>query len=233
MEMKKYIKSDPLLFKLWYHLYRKNRGVPIKFFSNQTELYFDGYPRSGNTYLLHLISNLWPDLNVVHHFHAVAPIKISLKRNIPVFILLRDPLNAITSWYLKELSMNDRRFDETNINLSLLEKLAKDYLDYYQWVEQNEGSVTLIHFNQLILRPDLIMLAVNDLLEGQKKLSNEVLLSKVEAIRNESFGAKDKLGASLPTREKEKAKNILKDKLENKNIFEKCKKVFNGLQQKD
>lgn len=114
------IKSSPFLFFLWYHLWRKNRGVKIEYFNKQTVLYLDGYQRSGNTYSLHLIKTIWPSIKFIHHFHAIAPIKIALKKNLPVFILLRDPLNSISSRYLKELSFQGKEFDSRQIEISTL-----------------------------------------------------------------------------------------------------------------
>ncbi len=104
--MKKIIKQNVFLYKLWFYLYRKNRGTKISFFSPETALYVDGYPRSGNTFLVHLIKNIFPDISMVHHFHAIAPIKIALARKLPVYILAREPAGAITSNYLREYSVS-------------------------------------------------------------------------------------------------------------------------------
>lgn len=106
MTVKKIIKQNVFLYKLWFYLYRKNRGIKISFFGPETSLYVDGYPRSGNTFLVHLIKNIFPDISMVHHFHAVAPIKVALAKEIPTYILVRDPAEAVTSNYLKEFSMS-------------------------------------------------------------------------------------------------------------------------------
>lgn len=106
--VKRIVKQNIFLYRLWFYLYRKNRGVKISFFGADTSLYVDGYPRSGNTFLVHLIKNIFPGINMVHHFHAIAPIKIALSRNIPTYILARAPSEAISSNYLKEYSMSPR-----------------------------------------------------------------------------------------------------------------------------
>ena len=159
--LKKLIRLNPLLFSVWYHLYRKHRGVPIKFFSTSTKLYLDGYPRSGNTYSLHLITTLWPDLSFVHHFHAIAPIKIALKKKIPVFILVRDPMNAIASWYLKKLTFKGLDFNSKNIDVSILKGLASDYHVYYQWVLEHRARLELIPFEELVRNQNSVLKRIN------------------------------------------------------------------------
>ena len=59
----------------------------------------------------------------MHHLHATAPIKIALKKKIPVFILVRDPKEAITSYYLKTYSLNHEIIPK-EINHDLLKKLT-------------------------------------------------------------------------------------------------------------
>lgn len=83
--MKKLIRQYPTLYSLWFHLYRKNRGVKIGYFNDSTKLLLDGYPRSGNTFVTSLIKNIFGNDTFVHHFHAIAPIKIALRKNLPVF----------------------------------------------------------------------------------------------------------------------------------------------------
>lgn len=190
----------------------------------------DGYPRSGNTYSLHLIKTLYPDLGLVHHFHAIAPIKIALKKKIPVFILVRDPMNAITSWYLKELSFKGQGFDNTKIDIALLGDLAQYYYIYYQWVVIHKIRLQLIPFKELIDNPISIMKRVNFSLPEDIRLTESYIFAGVEAASKTGFGAKDKLGASLPTKEKEEAKSFLKEKLASTSVYQDCLKVFNELQ---
>lgn len=90
--IKKIVRQQPMLYKIWFVSYRQNRGTTIDFFSKKTRLLIDGYPRSGNTYFVFLVKKLFPEVHFVHHFHAIAPIKIALSKNIPVVILLRDPV---------------------------------------------------------------------------------------------------------------------------------------------
>jgi len=106
--MKRLIKSNPFLFKLWFELYRKNRGIKKNYFNHKTKFLLDGYPRSGNTFAASLVKYIFGKEVFVHHFHAIAPIKIALRKDIPVYILIRDPKEAITSNYLKTFALKNK-----------------------------------------------------------------------------------------------------------------------------
>lgn len=105
--IRKLLSENKLLYTLYFHFYRKHRGIRPSWFNAETKIYYDGYPRSGNTYLHHLFRNLFSDNYSVHHLHKVAPIKIALKKQLPTFILIRNPKDAIPSYYLKHYSMVD------------------------------------------------------------------------------------------------------------------------------
>jgi len=92
-------KSNPALFWLWFKLYRSRKGVRIKWFNKETLFIFDGYPRSGNTYLFHLLKEIYSETQMVHHFHTVASIKIAKQKRIKILILIREPLESISSNY--------------------------------------------------------------------------------------------------------------------------------------
>ncbi len=208
--MKRNIKSNPFLFWTWYQLYHKKWGKPKSWFSADTQLYFDGYPRSGNTFGVHLIRSLWPKMNIVDHFHAIAPLKVAIKRKVPAFILFRDPENAITSAYIKYHALRNKKFSMTEINTNLLKSMMDDYKLYYQWVLNNKADISLIDFKVLVKKPDEVMLRINEKLPQQYSLNKEDLIERVNHSIDKPFGSKDKLGASLPTKEKDEAKNQLK-----------------------
>lgn len=76
----------------------------------------------------------------------------------------------------------------------------------------------------------IIIKRINEVLLDSKKLSDEQLHLGLDLANKKSFGAKDKLGASLPTKEKEDAKTVLKDQLKALEVYDKCLRVFNDIQ---
>lgn len=223
------LKSNLVLFKIWYYLYRKHRGSKINYVSASTELYFDGYPRSGNTFGVYLIKTLWPELQIVHHFHAIAPIKEAVKKHINIFLLIRDPKDAISSWYLKYHVLSKKRIEVDKINHRILKKLISDYYSYYTWVYMHIDEINLIDFEQLKKYPEEIMKSINKALP-RKYYLNDLLLEKlVESHKDDQFGAKDIFGSSLPNREKEHAKLLLITSLKKNDSFKNCESLYEKL----
>ena len=185
---------------------------------------------SGNTFAIHLLRSLWPDLPAVHHFHTIAPLKIALRKDIPVFILLREPADAITSNYLKHFSLrNDKEYHLKNENRKLLASLAVNYKNYYQYVLKKTQQLHVIHFNDLVDYPEKVMLTINQALPEEFRESTGKVQEVVNEAKNQSFGSNDKFGASLPNTEKEQFKDNLKKALKELPVYEQTLNVYNQI----
>jgi hypothetical protein len=70
--------------------------------TRETEIVIEGYPRSANTYAwaAFWISN-GRRIRVAHHNHAAVSVKLGVKLGIPVVVLVRDPVDAVSSWLLR------------------------------------------------------------------------------------------------------------------------------------
>lgn len=195
------VSRNTYLFTAWYHLIRKHRGVSINYFSKDTTLYIDGYPRSGNTFLIHLCKDVFPNQNLVHHLHAIAPIKIALKKNVPTIILFRDPLNAISSRYLKELAMKDKHFSGKIDDKKLKEYILR-YISYNTFVIENIDNILLVNFLTLVNNPQIVLSKISKFVEHQKEINTSQVLTSQNTYR----GATDTLGSSKPNPIKERYK---------------------------
>lgn len=225
--MKKLIKSNPFLFSLWYHFYRKHRGVKINYFNSETKFLIDGYPRSGNTFAVSLTKNIFNEKNFLHHFHAIAPIKISLNKDIPVFILIREPKEAITSNYLKTFALKNESIP-SSINKLLLKRLTLEYLNFYRFVLKKKKEIRIIDFYDLINIPEKVISLFNELVYDNKI---EVTSTQIKNAVNSYRGATDTFGSSKPNPEKEKYKDELKMYLYSSKEYKKALKLYNILQE--
>ena len=221
--MKRLIKSNPFLFKLWFELYRKNRGIKKNYFNHKTKFLLDGYPRSGNTFAASLVKYIFGKEVFVHHFHAIAPIKIALRKDIPVYILIRDPKEAITSNYLKTFALKNKDIPR-EINETLLKKLTIEYSNYYKFVYKKRNKIEIIIFKDLISRPEIFLSNINSLVYNDDfKISP---LQIKDAINNYG-GATDTYGSSKPNAEKEKLKDILKSVLIDSKEYQIASSLYN------
>lgn len=204
-DLKRLVSQNIILYTVWFHLRRKHRGVRIKYFSKRTTLYIDGFPRSGNTYLVHLCRNIFPNQEIVHHLHAIAPLKLSLSKNIPSIILFRNPFDAISSRYLKELAMKDKNFEGV-INDAKLKQYIQQYISYNKFLVNNIDRIILVNFTTLINEPLIVLSKISDIL----KISKSVDINDFKKAEKTYRGATDTLGSSKPNPTKEKYKNEIK-----------------------
>lgn len=222
------IKSTRIGFKLWYHLYRKPRISKKNrhFFNEKTKLFITGFPRSGNTYAAFLIDNVFDKLNYVHHFHSVGPVKIALQNKVPVFVLVRDPLNSITSYYLKLLSYDKKEFTG-NVDMKLLQSTAEFFVFYHKGILKLSNKIEIVSFQDLIKSPVSTLAKVNERVNFGH--TEEDLIALFEKASQKQFGAKDTLGSSLPNETKEQYKKTLQESLLNLPIYKECELLYNQL----
>lgn len=223
-QLRRSISETPFLYKTYFHFYRKHRGICPSFFTNNTNLYFDGYPRSGNTFLASLVAENFKGIETVHHLHKVAPVKIALKLSIPCFILVRDPAESISSNYLKHFSLNGKMPEK--VDRALLQRMVDDYFYYYTYVEKIRNQVYIIQFQDLIQFPAEVIRNIRDKLN--LRLSNIEIESSTKIAVQYYKGATDKYGSSRPNPFKDKEKKKLKPLLKNIDKFNKASNLFEG-----
>jgi hypothetical protein len=67
-------------------------------FASDHEVYIDGFPRSGNTFALKAFQLANPGVRVRSHRHIPTFIVQSVRRRKPGMVLLRQPMDAASSW---------------------------------------------------------------------------------------------------------------------------------------
>lgn len=219
--MKKAVSGNMVLYYLWFKFVRQRTGLSIGFFDQDTNVYIDGYPRSGNTFLIHLTKQLLSGLNSVHHLHKIAPIKIAIVKDLPVFILIRNPLDAISSNYLKHFAMRDKPVSK-QLDLRLLNELILDYLFYYKFVSKHKDRITIIEFHRLINFPGTVINQIADKMDVQKEIGYKNITEAEKLYR----GATDPLGSSRPNEKKKFYKNIVKDVLKKSDKYPEVKQLY-------
>jgi hypothetical protein len=224
------VKRYPISFRMWYFLYRRNTGVTIPWFSARTALFVDGYPRSGNTFLRFLIGELWPSMEFVHHFHAIAPLKIAFNRHIPSFVPFRDPAQSISSNYLKAFALRGyTSARQIRMDTRFLRELSKSYADYYLLISKNTDHLSLIHFESLINDPAGVMVSINRKISEPLQLPRHSIIRSVNKVKDRNFGSRDRLGGSKPSPEKEHAKKSLISAVGRLEEFGRCLELYDSL----
>lgn len=107
------------------------------------DLLLDGYPRSANSYVFNFVRRFVDDVRCVHHSHASATLKMADRFDVPSFVLLRDPLDAVTSNVIR--SGGNLAYHEAH------------YEQYYRCVADELDDVTVIPFETATQDPVTVL----------------------------------------------------------------------------
>jgi len=121
----------------------KSRQAPVLLVSKgKTRIVIEAFPRSGNSFSVRLFRCANPDIDpdtISHHSHIVSNVKHAVKWGIPAVVVIRHPIDAITS-NLIAMGASGDEFGRL---------LARKYRDFYEWVEANRDAVVLLRFEDM------------------------------------------------------------------------------------
>jgi hypothetical protein len=121
-----------------------------------TRIVIEAYPRSSNSYCVRLFRYANPEIageTISHHSHSVSNIRHAVKWKIPVLVIVREPVKAITSNMLAVQDTSDGR----------LEILTTKYIDFHEWIRDNADKVVIVRFEDVVeSRLRMISTALNE-----------------------------------------------------------------------
>lgn len=94
----KYAVGDqPALMPLFLRLTPEGTRRAI---TDSTDIVIEGFPRSGNTFAVFALRTANPQLSIASHIHHHGPIKIALKRSLPLLVVVREPVACLSSYLI-------------------------------------------------------------------------------------------------------------------------------------
>lgn len=143
----KIIGNNELLYKIWLFItLRYIRGQKRELPAYGDDFYFDGYPRSGNTYAKNLLTFVYENVRGISHLHSKIGLKIALRKNIPSIIIIRNPKDAVSSNLFRKMNNGSIVVSEKR----MVDILLKKYIRFYEYIESNSNNILLINFDELI-----------------------------------------------------------------------------------
>jgi len=140
-----------------------------KVYDSSADLCIDGFPRSANSFAVNLIKQVYNKLKIIHHAHAPAVIKKALKDDIPTFVLIRKPIDAIASEYIRAKHREQRTYHVPN--------LIKRYHQYYQVVNENIRDLYIIRFETVTENPEEYMRYVFETIDMPSEVNYSDVIS--------------------------------------------------------
>lgn len=207
------IRSSPVMYKSWLVLRSGNADMfPTKI----DHLHVAGYQRSGNTFAMRLLKKVFPENRISTHIHSVSSIKIALRNDVPVVVLIRDPVDAITSSILK-------RVDSKNTDFSLAARYDIDeYLFFYDFVKSNLDRLLLVDFQLLTRRPDEFVALVQNYapsLRLDQEVLSEAVLEVEQSLRDDFRSDGDR---NFPSSYKQENKKRIYNLIKGDEAFVRC-----------
>lgn len=106
----------------------------------RTELVIEGFPRSANTFAVTAFRRAQArPVEVAHHLHLAAQVLYGLRRGIPVLVLIREPVAAITSYMLHSKYPDNSPVHAFN-----------EYLRFYETLRPWRGRFVVGCFDEVV-----------------------------------------------------------------------------------
>lgn len=116
--------------------------------TKETDIVVEGFPRCANTFAVAYLSvTNRESLTIARHTHTIAQVKMALGLRKPTVILLREPLDAMASWAVR---------DQVPIKHAITE-----YVSFYSFIEKYHSHLLIIDFATLISEPSALPERIN------------------------------------------------------------------------
>ena len=224
--LKNFVKENEFLYRLWFVLIRTRQVKGKRRLPKATDdLFFTGFPRSGNTYLASLIVHCFPNLEFTHHLHTVGSIKIALSNNLKTLVVIRNPRDSVGSYLAFHSDDLDTIPTERQVR-----HFVKRYCRYFQFLNEKKDVLQFISFENMIVDKKNTIGRIAEILGlPDFKLSDDLLkeydhkIRKVEARKNTNAG-------SLPNEQKEAYKAKVSKLIVADAYYPQCLDLFNSLE---
>lgn len=133
-EFRAWVGLYPTIFYSIFWLKRTNRPLIVR---RDSEIVIEGYPRSANTFAVIAFKQAQRrDVRIAHHLHVPAQLVRAARWNIPAILLLRDPIDAVTSLLVRYPYDHPRR-------------MLRDYIRFYRRLYPLRSHFVLAEFNDV------------------------------------------------------------------------------------
>lgn len=172
----------------------------LKVVDAETRLTIEGFPRSGNTFLFSLVSQMVDERKIAHHLHTVCHLQESVKLNVPTIFISRQPSEAIASYVIRE-----------GISIS---RALNHYLQLYRFVSAHRDRLLIIDFRDVIERSPALYSVLNKALHDDyswSRITSNQIMDKVELLDKRNSGGlidERKVGRPSISREGKKLETI-------------------------
>ena len=219
--LKAYVRKNTFLYTqikyLQYSFSRRDESL-WQICDRDCDLCLESYPASASSFLYRLILYSHPALRIAHHTHAIASLKLSLKYNVPTVIIIRNPLDAVSSRVV--------RYD------SDLEESISEYIDFYEFIIERIACFRIISFEDVINETSAVLKKITEETGFQFEYDNleqikRNVFSGIRELAMKRHGIANRI--ALPSSRKEMLKQGVKEKMLKMRKYKESESVFHKI----
>ncbi len=220
-KIKSVIGKNPVIY---YTFFAKKYPFDQMAVSKKTELCIEGFPRSGNSYAVVAFKLANPEIKVGHHLHVPAQIKKACLLNIPCLVIIRNPLDAVSSFLVFQSSIN------ADIYLST-------YIDFYNSVKKNIEHILIASFETVISDLNLVIKELNNFYDQKYRLIDNIeqrqdeIFKKLTKINDQFFKGENKKNM-IPDVKRDELKKKIMATVQESDKFIAAEEIYRGLLKK-
>lgn len=212
---------------LYYFLVKFRSKYKGHFVMKDTQIVVEGWPRSGNTFLVFCLNFLAEkenlNLKMAHHIHVPFQIKLGVQYGIKSVVLIRNPKDSISSLIIK-------RNKGSQIDSDYIHFLLTSYIMFYNIILKYSDYIIIYKFEDVINKSVEVL---DDLNLFNCYLKDIDFFEEYKSVLSKRLKV-DRTGAeiALPTFEKDILKGRVFQSLESHNKFNKAFEVYQRVHEK-
>ena len=185
-------------------------------------LVIEGFPRSGNTFSVIAFQSVQNDkINIAHHLHAQAQVLRAVELNLPVCVLIRQPIDAIASLLVREPYLQ-------------LATTLEGYVEFYSDIIAVSDKLLIVTFDEVITDFGKVTERINKKFDKQYQCfehtpNNVEEIFKIINEINQKVDAGHDAKIAMPTEQKTALKNEVFYSDHDLLLLEQANKIYNLL----
>jgi len=211
------IGNNPYFFPLFYLSESRKKSI----IRSDTEICIEGFQRSGNTFFNFSFRRWNRNSKRAHHLHAAGQVVKAVGLGIPTIVLIRKPIDAVSSLLIKDLNLD-------------IGNALESYTGFYNKLKPYRDNFIIGKFEDVIDQPGSLINRINekfdtnfecDILSDDAKENFKLLIHKSNLKRKKTSTWER---SSVPSEAKDSAKNRVKNSIENHPYFAQALKTYNS-----
>jgi len=196
-------------------------GYYLSILAKKTDIVIEGAPRSANSFALRALRTAQPrKMSAAHHLHVSCQILKAVQWNRPTVLLIRNPVDVVASWIVRQPSLNAR-------------VCMFYYYHYYNSLKKCLDKVVIAPFDVVTSDFGRVIKAVNakygtnfEVFDHTSDAQSEIFLDRIRAYERRGLSP---LGVTVPLLEKDRLKREIIPQIKNLPISQKAMEIYNHI----